>query len=166
MSHPTKYTPHSEVTRSHYEKLLYDVRQCVPSTTDYEEVEELAEEVLRLVCSRGQGSQNNTISKEDILVVKQRLERIFGTPVSPEMENNFLNYRHLITDYVVTADTAEEDGSGDVDVAVGGGPSSSEGSSEEDEVNFLAGNKMSKKKQLKKDKNLEQYAFEAIPSMM
>ncbi|KAF8290124.1 hypothetical protein TcBrA4_0136020 [Trypanosoma cruzi] len=51
----TRYLPHSERTKTHYERFLRDLRRWLPPGLD-DEIGEIAEETLSIVCRAGNGT--------------------------------------------------------------------------------------------------------------
>ncbi|CCW70800.1 unnamed protein product [Phytomonas sp. Hart1] len=182
MSFVSHYVPHSDVTKEHYEQLLLEIRRCLPPGV-YDDLEEIAEEVLAIICVRGGGGGPSAAA--DTHHQQESLERLLGGPIRRGTFDAFLRFGRLITDYVAADATApggianEEAENG---VGKGGGiggvtdnlvfdaegPTSStdEDDSEEDEIALLTGmprrrrqEQKAKKKALKADKTLSQFAF-------
>ncbi|KAG5508225.1 hypothetical protein JKF63_05481 [Porcisia hertigi] len=92
------YVPHSDLTKSYYERLLLDVRRYLPPGVE-DDVEEIAEQVLNIVCSAASGTSTSaaTVSEQ-----QQSLERLLDTRLSREVRDHLLQYGKLITDYVAS----------------------------------------------------------------
>ncbi|KAG5481552.1 hypothetical protein LSCM1_05573 [Leishmania martiniquensis] len=181
------YVPHSDLTKSYYERLLLDVRRYLPPGVE-DDVEEIADQVLNIVCSTASGPSSSAAMLSE---QQQSLERLLDTRLSREARDRFLQYGKLITDYVASDEAAVAVANGtsglsasstgalgvqDLDFA---GPSSSDSDSSDDvrgyaeerrTVELLAGGasasaaerreRLKKRKALMKaDQNLMQYAF-------
>ena len=99
-----RYVPHSDVTKTHYERLLYDLRRYLPPGME-DDVEEVAEQVLAIVCAPA-GAAAAATTPNTIHELQQSLERLLDTRLSREARDHLLHYGKLITDYV--ASSAEE----------------------------------------------------------
>nr|CAJ2470089.1 unnamed protein product [Leishmania braziliensis] len=183
----THYVPHSDLTKSYYERLLLDVRRHLPPGVE-DDVEEIAEQVLSIVCSAASGTSSSAATLSD---QQQSLERLLDTRLSREVRDHFLQYGKLITDYVADDKVAANGTCGLLTSSSGAlgvqdlnfaGPSSSDtdsdGSSdtlrsdaeERRKVELLTGGASSsaaerkerrkkRKALMKDDQNLMQYAF-------
>ncbi|CAJ1987883.1 Brr2 / U5 small nuclear ribonucleoprotein 200 kDa helicase / U5-200K [Leishmania donovani] len=184
----TRYVPHSDLTKSHYERLLLDVRRYLPPGVE-DDVEEIAEQVLNIVCSAASGASSSaaTLSEQH-----QSLERLLDTRLSREVRDHLMQYGKLITDYVASDKTAEANGTYGLPSTSSGalgvqdlnfaGPSSSDSDSndsgdavcsdaeERRNIELLTGGASSsaaerkgrrkkRKALMKADQNLMQYAF-------
>ncbi|KAG5482202.1 hypothetical protein CUR178_06061 [Leishmania enriettii] len=182
------YVPHSDMTKSYYERLLLDVRRYLPPGVE-DDVEEIAEQVLNIVCSGASGASSSTATLSE---QQQRLERLLDTRLSREVRDHFLQYGKLITDFVGSDEAAAANGTCGLAASPSGalgvqdlnfeGPSSSDSDSDDDSdavrsyaeerrnVELLAGGASSsaaerkerrrkRKALMKADQNLMQYAF-------
>ncbi|KPI86612.1 putative ATP-dependent RNA helicase [Leptomonas seymouri] len=105
----SRYVPHSDATKTHYERLLQDLRRYLPPGVD-DDVEEIAEQVLAVVCTAA-GSAASSATPNTINDLQQSLERLLDTRLSREVRDHLLHYGKLITDYVASS-TGEEEGRG------------------------------------------------------
>ncbi|GET87653.1 ATP-dependent RNA helicase, putative [Leishmania tarentolae] len=184
----THYVPHSDLTKSHYERLLLDVRRYLPPGVE-DDVEEIAEQVLDIVCSTASGASSSagTLNEQH-----QSLERLLDTRLSRDARDHLLQYGKLITDYVSSDKAEEANGKYGLPASSSGalgvqdlnfaGPSSSDSDSDNSDdaarsdaeerrnVELLTGGASSsaaerkerrrkRKALMKADQNLTQYAF-------
>ncbi|EAN92550.1 ATP-dependent RNA helicase, putative [Trypanosoma cruzi] len=103
----TRYLPHSERTKTHYERFLRDLRRWLPPGLD-DEIGEIAEETLSIVCRAGNGTAAG--GSAQLQQVRKQLEVLFDTSISPEALHEVLQYGRLIDDFIVVAEEEEEVG--------------------------------------------------------
>ncbi|CBH11185.1 ATP-dependent RNA helicase, putative [Trypanosoma brucei gambiense DAL972] len=99
----TRYSPHSERTRVHYERFLRDIRRWLPPGLD-DSIGEVAEETLSIVCRAGSGGFSGSGAATQLQNVRKQLETLFDSPLSAETLNEVLQYGRLIDDFVSTED--------------------------------------------------------------
>ncbi|KPA76217.1 putative ATP-dependent RNA helicase [Leptomonas pyrrhocoris] len=141
----SRYVPHSDVTKTYYERLLQDLRRYLPPGVD-DDVEEVAEQVLAIVCTAA-GSAASAATPNTINELQQSLERLLDTRLSREVRDHLLHYGKLITDYVASSPEGDAEGRGGIygaaitsSAALGvddldfAGPSSSSSSSSDSEA--------------------------------
>ncbi|KAF8305903.1 putative ATP-dependent RNA helicase [Trypanosoma cruzi] len=97
----TRYLPHSERTKTHYERFLRDLRRWLPPGLD-DEIGEIAEETLSIVCRAGNGTAAG--GSAQLQQVRKQLEVLFDTSISPEALHEVLQYGRLIDDFIVVAE--------------------------------------------------------------
>lgn len=115
----TRYTPHDDTTKAYYERLLLDIRRALPPGVN-DDIEDIAEDVLAIVCSGGIASSNNnnnnkstdatnvhdeSTSMGDVMAQQHALEELLGARLTHETRDHLLRYRTLLTDYVGGAAT-------------------------------------------------------------
>eukprot|EP00796_Vickermania_ingenoplastis_P011097 gene11097-7724_t len=135
----SRYEPHDDTTRQYYEDLLQVVQRCLPPGC-LEEVEDIANSVLAIVCAK----DTDGLSAEATKAQRQRqLETLLDATLKPDMLHQLLSYGRHISDYVVDSAgaQAQEDG----------GPLSN---SDDDDNALTTG-----RSALHKDKGLQQFAF-------
>ncbi|KAG8345871.1 DEAD DEAH box helicase Type III restriction enzyme res subunit Helicase conserved C terminal domain [Trypanosoma vivax] len=108
MATSSRYVPHTERTRVHYERFLRDLRRWLPPSVG-DDIGEIAEETLSVVCRVGGGgdaggSGDATASLHN---VRKRLEVLFDTQLTAESLHEVLQYGRLINDFVVADEVAD-----------------------------------------------------------
>lgn len=94
----SRYVPHSEETRKHYEDLLQDLRRCTPPGLVGEELEDLAADVLSIVCAKETSSETVDSSHAR---KQQQLEVLLDVALHRSTRDQLLQYGRLINDFVV-----------------------------------------------------------------
>lgn len=183
----SRYVPHTDETRKHYEDLLQDLRRCTSPGIMGDELEDLATEVLSITCAKVTSGETVEVSQAR---KHKQLEVLLDVGLNRSIRDQLLQYGRLLTDFVVDSQLDQIHAGGhytdDNPTAfdfVESGPSdrasSSRSSSDEDdeasEIALLAdrpvpmkrkkqdeinAHKKTSKQLMKEDKQLTKYAYD------